>query len=108
MAGALATAVPAVSYAAGTDPAAPSSGSVRVVAAPASDLAAAASALVSTMPLRDKAASVVMGTISTTDPATLHSYMVTTGIGGFILMGGDIPHSEQELRALTGALTVDP
>ena len=45
------------------------------------------------MSTREKAASVVMGHIPTTDAATLARYMAGTGIGGFILMGANIPAS---------------
>lgn len=86
----------------------PSTGTVRVIAAPPAASADAASALVSTMPLRDRAAAVVVGHIPTTDAAALSAYMASAGIGGFILMGANIPSSEAELRALTAALTADP
>ena len=80
---------------------------MRVVAAAAAAAGDAASALVSGMSLRDKAASVVMGHIPTTDAGALASYMAGTGIGGFILMGANVPATEGELRALTAALTPD-
>ncbi|QKJ21161.1 glycoside hydrolase family 3 protein [Microbacterium hominis] len=60
------------------------------------------------MDLRDIAASVVMGHVPTTDPATLRDYMDSTRIGGFILMGANIPADEDALRAVTAALTPDP
>lgn len=82
-----------------------SPGSVRVVAL--DDQAAAASRLVDTMTLREKAASVVMGHIATTDAGSLADYMARTGIGGFILMGANIAPTESELQQLTAALTVD-
>lgn len=84
----------------------PVQGTVRVVAA--SDPARAAHDLVAGMSTREKAAGVVMGHIPTADPAALSAYMTGTGIGGFILMGANIPGSESELRALTAALTLDP
>ncbi len=59
------------------------------------------------MSLREKAAAVVMGTLPTTDAAALRQYMTTTGIGGFILMGANVPSSEGELRGVTAALTTD-
>ena len=59
------------------------------------------------MSTREKAASVVMGHIPTTDAGALASYMAGTGIGGFILMGANIPPTEGELRAVTAALTID-
>lgn len=80
---------------------------VRVHAAAADDLADAASARVAAMSVREQAASVVMGHVPTSDPAALNAYMAATGIGGFILMGANVPASEAELRAVTTALTLD-
>lgn len=90
-----------------TPPAADGHDAVRVIAASADDTATAASALVSRMTLEQKAASVVMGHVPTTDPDRLRAYMRSTGIGGFILMGANIPGGEQALRRVTAALTVD-
>ncbi|NLP85546.1 glycoside hydrolase family 3 protein [Microbacterium sp. CFH 90308] len=81
---------------------------VRVEPASADDTARAAQTAVAVMSTRQRAASVVMGHIPTTDPAALRAYMQTSGIGGFILMGANIPADESALRALTAALTVDP
>ncbi len=86
----------------------PSGGTVRIAAAPATALAEQAAARVAAMSTREKAASVVMGHIPSTDPATLGAYMASTGIGGFILMGANIPGTEAQLRAETAALTIDP
>ena len=80
-------------------------GTVRVVVA--DETGRAASDRVAAMSTPEKAASVVMGHIPTTDAATLVAYMAGTGIGGFILMGANIPASEAELRTLTAALTLD-
>lgn len=68
----------------------------------------AAAARVAAMSVRERAASVVMGHIPTTDAAALRSYMESTGIGGFLLMGANVPGDEASLRALTAALTLDP
>ncbi|KAA9148177.1 glycoside hydrolase family 3 protein [Microbacterium lushaniae] len=83
---------------------------VRVVAAPedAEDRLARAADLTAGMSLREKAASVVMGHIPTTDPAAASAYVTGNGLGGFILMGANVPGDEESLRALTGALTADP
>ncbi|HEX5857170.1 MAG TPA: glycoside hydrolase family 3 N-terminal domain-containing protein [Microbacterium sp.] len=81
---------------------------VRVEAAPAGATADAASAIVARLSTRERAASVVMGHVPSTDAGALRAYMQTTGIGGFILMGANIPGSEAELRAVTAALTIDP
>ena len=78
------------------------------VAGTSDELAAHAEALVSRMDTAERAASVVMGHLPTTDPVALEQYMRETGIGGFILMGANIPASEGELRAVTSALQVDP
>lgn len=83
-------------------------GVVRVNPASETAIDAAAIARVAQMSVRDKAASVVMGHIPSTDAATLRAYMENTGIGGFIVMGANVPSSEQSLRALTASLTVDP
>jgi beta-N-acetylhexosaminidase len=80
---------------------------VRVEAAAPADLDAAASARVAAMSVRERAASVVMGHIPTTDAAQLRAYMTDTGLGGFILMGANVPGDEAALRAVTSALTVD-
>ncbi|MDR7186198.1 beta-N-acetylhexosaminidase [Microbacterium trichothecenolyticum] len=63
---------------------------------------------VSSMTLRERAASVVMGHIPTTDAAALRSYMESTGAGGFLLMGANIPEDEAALEEITASLTVDP
>jgi beta-N-acetylhexosaminidase len=68
--------------------------------------AARAAADVRDMSVAEQAASVVMGHIPVTDAAALRTYM-QQGLGGFILMGSNIPATEPELRALTAALTVD-
>jgi beta-N-acetylhexosaminidase len=60
------------------------------------------------MSLRERAASVVMGHIPTTDAAALHAYMASSGVGGFLLMGANIPGDEAALQTITAALTVDP
>ena len=80
-------------------------GTVRMVPAAGHDSEAAAR--VAGMSTREKAASVVMGHVPTTDPSILAEYMGRTGIGGFILMGANIPATEAQLRQLTAALTVD-
>lgn len=69
--------------------------------------ATAAAAMVADMTAGKQAASVVMGHIPATDPAALNAYMAQ-GLGGFILMGANIPAASAELPALTAALTIDP
>ena len=70
--------------------------------------ASSAEAAVAAMSLRERAASVVMGHIPTTDAAALHAYMESSGAGGFLLMGANIPGDEAALQTITAALTVDP
>ncbi|WP_102192613.1 glycoside hydrolase family 3 N-terminal domain-containing protein [Microbacterium aurantiacum] len=79
-----------------------------VDASPERGPAQRAAAMVSTMSLQEQAASVVMGHIPTTDASTLSAYMAQGGLGGFILMGSNVPGTEEELRAVTAALTTDP
>lgn len=86
---------------------APPSPTVTVVAAEPDAVDAEAARRVAAMSDAQKAAVVVMGHIPTTDTATLRAYMESTGIGGFILMGANIPGTEADLRAITTALTVD-
>ena len=88
-------------------PAAPA-GAVVVAPATADDTATAAAALVDAMSTREQAASVVMGHLPTADPTALRAYMESTGIGGFILMGANVPADEAALRAVTAALSADP
>ena len=78
-----------------------------VAAATTSTLADRAAAMVQQMSVAERASAIVMGHISGTDPAALHAYM-SSGLGGFILMGANIPATEAELQVLTTALTVDP
>lgn len=63
--------------------------------------------MVAEMSIDQQAASIVMGHIGGTDAAAFRDYM-SQGLGGFILMGGNIPATDAELRALTDALAVDP
>ncbi len=81
---------------------------VRVEPAAKDALPEDAQRAVAAMSLRERAASVVMGHIPTPDPDALREYMASSGIGGFILMGANVPGSEAALRQVTAALTVDP
>ncbi|WP_460802355.1 glycoside hydrolase family 3 N-terminal domain-containing protein [Microbacterium sp. GXF6406] len=67
-----------------------------------------ATRLVEAMTTEERAASIVMGHIPSTDPAVLAQYMADTGIGGFILMGANIPDDEGRLQQITAALSTDP
>lgn len=75
---------------------------------PTVDAQSAAEQAVAAMTLRERAASVVMGHIPTTDVAALRTYMQSSGVGGFLLMGANIPADQAALRALTDSLTLDP
>lgn len=104
----LGAAAPSALAAQGVGPSSPASedsGTVRVVAA--TDRSAEARDRVAAMSTREKAASVVMGHIPTSDTAALASYMTGTGIGGFILMAANIPATEAQLRQVTASLTID-
>jgi beta-N-acetylhexosaminidase len=72
------------------------------------DYGAIAREYVAGLSTRERAAAIVMGSIPSTDPATLHEDMARTGIGGFILMGANVPGDPQRLRDVTAALAVDP
>ncbi len=88
----------------GPEPDAPSA-TVRVVAG--ANHHREAVARVDRMSVAEKAASVVMGHVPTTDAGALADYVSRTGIGGFILMGANIPATEAQLRQLTAAMTTD-
>lgn len=62
-----------------------------------------AAEIVAGMSVAEQAASIVMGHVEGTDPAALQSYMAQ-GLGGFLLMGANIPATDAELPALTAAL----
>lgn len=102
-----ALAVAATGGASAEAPAVEEPATVRVEAAPADAIQDAAAQRVAAMSVREKAASVVMGHLPTTDPPALQAYMAATGIGGFILMGANIPPDENALRGVTAALTLD-
>lgn len=97
----LAAIVTAVTANTGTHPA-------LVQPADNSGVATLAERLVAEMTTAEQAASIVMGQISTQDPAALSAYMADTGLGGFILMGANIPATEAELQTVTAALMTDP
>ncbi|WP_238439350.1 glycoside hydrolase family 3 N-terminal domain-containing protein [Microbacterium sp. JZ31] len=69
------------------------------------DIAAAiATAIVADMSPAQRASAVVMGHIGGTDPETLGSYVEDGGLGGFILMGSNVPRTREQLRGVTDAL----
>ncbi|WP_322408971.1 glycoside hydrolase family 3 N-terminal domain-containing protein [Microbacterium invictum] len=81
---------------------------VSVEPAPPDALGRLAAERVASMSVQEKAASVVMGHVPGTDSSILGAYMSQTGIGGFILMGANIPADEAALAQVTTALTTDP
>ncbi|MCR2792851.1 glycoside hydrolase family 3 protein [Microbacterium sp. zg.Y625] len=94
--------------AAGTPADVQSASTVTVVPATDATVNAHAERLVAAMSTRERAASIVMGHVPTPDPAALRDYISDAGLGGFILMGANIPADEAALRAVTAALTLDP
>ncbi|MFD5225728.1 glycoside hydrolase family 3 N-terminal domain-containing protein [Microbacterium sp. NPDC058342] len=70
-----------------------------------------AAAAVAEMSTAEQAASVVMGHVPSTDPATLRAYMASgpdgAALGGFILMGANVPGDAAQVRAVADALTLD-
>ncbi|MGM7677499.1 glycoside hydrolase family 3 N-terminal domain-containing protein [Microbacterium sp. A94] len=75
--------------------------------ADAPETSAATQRLVAEMTTSERAASIVMGHISSQNPAELSGCMEQTGIGGFILMGANVPGSEAELQRVSAALATD-
>lgn len=70
-----------------------------------------AESAVDEMSTAERAASVVMGHVPTTDPAALRAYMASgpegASFGGFILMGANIGTDAAQVRTVTTALTLD-
>lgn len=68
-------------------------------------------AAVTDMTTAERAASVVMGHLPTTDPAALHEFMGSgpdgAPLGGFILMGANVAGDAARLKAVTDALILD-
>jgi beta-N-acetylhexosaminidase len=81
---------------------------VRVLPGDAAALNERAAAIVAAMTPRQKAGTVVMGHLPSTDPAAVRSYMEQTGAGGFIVMGANVTGDASALRALVEAATLDP
>lgn len=55
-----------------------------------------------------RAASVVMATVSTTDPAVAGAFVQQLGLGGFIVMPPNVSGDPTQLATLTAALMADP
>lgn len=69
--------------------------------------AARAAQIVAEMTPAQRAGTVVMGHIPSRDAETVRSYLADSNLGGFLLMGANVGWEEQT-RALTDAMTVDP
>lgn len=67
-----------------------------------------AASVLAEMTLEEKIRSLLMLHYPGTDTATLHAFIVNHNVGGFILMGNNIPESPADLSTLTAALSVDP
>ncbi|WP_223586301.1 glycoside hydrolase family 3 N-terminal domain-containing protein [Microbacterium sp. OVT16B] len=98
---------PALGAAASSPPPATTAPPTAVSAPTQDGPGADAARTVEGMTTAEQAASVVMGHIPSTDAAALTAYM-SQGLGGFILMGANIPATSAELETLTAALVVDP
>lgn len=57
---------------------------------------------------RERVGAVIMASFPSTDAAELHELMSVSGLGGFIIMGANVPGTPDELAGLVAALTVDP
>ncbi|WP_344004714.1 glycoside hydrolase family 3 N-terminal domain-containing protein [Microbacterium paludicola] len=66
--------------------------------------AAIAGEIVDDMATVERASAVVMGHIGGTDPDALGAYVREGRLGGFILMGSNVPKTPGELRRITDAL----
>lgn len=75
---------------------------------PADARLAAATAIVDAWSPTQQAASVLMGTLATTDPATAAAFTQQLGLGGFIVMPPNVGGDPAQLAALTAALSPDP
>lgn len=63
--------------------------------------------IVASMDDRSRVASVLMGMLSTTDAAAVQAFVTGNGLGGLIVMGGNVLEPAQ-LRAMLDALVTDP
>ncbi|MGK0716456.1 glycoside hydrolase family 3 N-terminal domain-containing protein [Leucobacter sp. W1153] len=58
--------------------------------------------------IRERAASVIMATAPTTDPAVAAAFVQQFGLGGFIVMSPNVSGDPTQLTELTAALVSDP
>lgn len=59
---------------------------------------------ISSMTLEQKISSLIIANTPGTDPSALQSFTAGNGLAGFILMGSNIPETQDELRGITSAL----
>lgn len=69
---------------------------------------ARATAIVEALDTRQQLASILMGTTPGTDSNVLAGYAEGNGLGGFVLMGDNVPGDPAALTALTAGLSPDP
>ncbi len=67
-----------------------------------------AAAIVDGLSTRERVASVVVAGAEGTDPEALGGFVQGNGLGGFILMGGNVPADAAALAGLTAAISPDP
>lgn len=58
--------------------------------------------------VRENAASIIMSTVPGTDAVAVRAFVEDEGLGGFILMGSNVPATPEELSAFTAASSGDP
>lgn len=64
--------------------------------------------IVASASTREKVGSIVMGTAGGVDGDALRAFADENALGGFILMGDNVPGSQEELATLTAGLSADP
>ncbi|MET0590081.1 MAG: glycoside hydrolase family 3 N-terminal domain-containing protein [Naasia sp.] len=74
-------------------------------AEPVDPIAAEVEERLAEMDLRSRASSVLMLHQPGTDPAALAEFMTTTGAGGFILMGDNVPSDSWSVAAVSAAIS---
>ena len=68
----------------------------------------AAEAMVESATLRENVASIIMSTAPGTDAKSIRAFVSDQGLGGFILMGSNVPSTAEELTAFTATVAGDP
>lgn len=99
---------PAAEPAPGTPSAAPSAAPSPETPSPAEERHRRAAELVAAASVRENVASVLMATAPGTDAEALGAFVADHGLGGFILMGDNVPGAPEQLAAITARLSPDP